>query len=314
MPEGVGRMPGRPGVRNAALPQAGRSQAAVLAAAYGAVLLWGATPMVTKIAVADVSPLAVGLLRTLCGALVALPLLAAGRFRAPGGRAGRLALAVSAFGGFVVFPVLFSLGLGRTSAGHGALLLGILPVLTGLIAALVEKRVPGARWWLGCAVAVAGTALLVGARFDLAAGESSWLGDTLVLTGAVAAAAGYVAGAIAAREIGTWPVTLWGLTIGGTVLLPIAPFVLSPAALAGASAFAQSAIVYLALGSSIVAYAAWYWALGHGGIGRTGLAQFAQPIIGLVLAVGLLGEALTWPMTLAAATILGGVALARGGK
>jgi drug/metabolite transporter (DMT)-like permease len=314
MPEGVGRVSGRSGTSQAASPQAGPAQAAVLAAAYGAVLLWGATPMVTKVAVTDVSPLAVGLLRTLCGSVLALPLLAAGRFRAPGRRRGRFALAVSALGGFVVFPVLFSLGLGRTSAGHGALLLGILPVLTGLIAALVEKRVPGARWWLGCAVAVAGTALLVGARFDLAAGGSSWIGDVLVLAGAVAAAAGYVAGAIAAREIGTWPVTLWGLTIGGVVLLPVAPFVISPAALAGAPALALSAIAYLALGSSIVAYAAWYWALGHGGIGRTGLAQFAQPIVGLVLAVGLLGEPLTWLMTLAAATILGGVALARGAK
>ena len=68
----------------------------------------------------------------------------------------------------------------------------------------------------------------------------------------------------------------------------------------------------MALASSILAYAAWYWALGQGGIGRIGLAQFAQPLVGVILAVALLGEALTWPMVLAAATILAGVALARG--
>jgi drug/metabolite transporter (DMT)-like permease len=68
----------------------------------------------------------------------------------------------------------------------------------------------------------------------------------------------------------------------------------------------------MALLSSILAYAAWYWALGQGGIGRTGLAQFAQPLIGVVFAVALLGEALTWPMAAAAAAILAGVALARG--
>jgi drug/metabolite transporter (DMT)-like permease len=42
------------------------------------------------------------------------------------------------------------------------------------------------------------------------------------------------------------------------------------------------------------------------------VAQFAQPLIGVALAVALLGEALTWPMVAAAAAILAGVALARG--
>ena len=67
----------------------------------------------------------------------------------------------------------------------------------------------------------------------------------------------------------------------------------------------------MALASSILGYAAWYWALGQGGIGRTGLAQFVQPLVGVVLAVALLGEAVTGPMMAAAAAILAGVALAR---
>ena len=168
-------------------------------------------------------------------------------------------------------------------------------------------------------MALAGTAVLVGERFDLSPsdlslGDGSSLGNLLVLGSAVAAAAGYVTGARAAREAGTWPVTLWGLVLGSIALLPVLPFVLSPDNLAGAGAGATAwtSVLYLAVASSIVAYAAWYWALGRGGIGRTGLAQFAQPLVGLVLAVALLGEALTWAMVLAAAAILAGVALARG--
>ncbi len=285
---------------------------AVFAAAYGAVVLWGATPIVTKLAVAEIDPLAVGLLRTLLAAVAALPLIVLGRLKPPASREGRAYLAVSALGGFVIFPLLFSLGIELTTAGHGALLLGILPVLTGLIAALLERRVPGRRWWLGCAVALAGTAVLVGERFDLSLSHGSSLGNLLVLASAVAAAAGYVTGARAAREAGTWPVTLWGLVLGSIALLPVLPFVLAPDNLAGAGATAWTSIIYLALVSSIVAYAAWYWALGRGGIGRTGLAQFVQPLVGLVLAVTLLGEALSGGMVLAAALILAGVALARG--
>ena len=287
-------------------------QAVVLTAAMATVVIWAASPMVTKVAVGTVDPLAVGLLRTVIGALAALPLIVLGRLSPPAGRAARAHLAVSALGGFAVFPLVFSLGIARTSAGHGALLLGILPVLTGLIAALLERRLPGARWWLGCAVAMAGTVILVGERFGLNGEGASLGGDALVLASALCAAAGYVTGARAAREIGTWPVTLWGLVIGGCALLPLAPVVVSPAEVRAAGLPALGAIVYLAVVTSIVGYAAWYWALGRGGIGRTSLAQFLLPIVGVLLAVAVLGEPLTWPMILAAAVILAGVALARG--
>ena len=285
---------------------------AVFAAAYGTVLLWGASPLATKVAVGGIDPLAVGVLRTLLGALVALPFLYLGRFKPPRSRFARANLAVSALGGFVIFPLLFSLGLKLTTAGHGALLLGILPVFTGLIAAALEGRLPAGRWWLGCVVALMGTAVLVGERFGFAASEASLWGNLLVLVAALAAAAGYVTGARAAREIGAWPVTLWGLVIGCAVLLPVMPFVLSPGALVQAGLLPWGGVLYQAFVSSILGYVLWYWALGQGGIGRTGLTQFFQPLIGLVLAVALLGEALTWPMILAAALVLGGVAFARG--
>ena len=284
----------------------------VLAAAYGTVVLWGASPLATKVAVGGIDPLAVGVLCTLLGALVALPILLVGKHKLPRSRFAWINLAVSALGGFVFFPLLFSLGLKLTTAGHGALLLGILPVFTGLIAAVLEGRAPAGRWWLGCVVALFGTAVLVGERFGFAATEASLSGNLLVLVGAAGAAAGYVTGARAAREIGTWPVTLWGLVIGGIVLLPVSPFVLSPSALAQAGPLPWGGVLYQAFVTSILGYALWYWALGQGGIGRTGVTQFVQPLIGLVLAVALLGEALTWPMILAAALILGGVAFARG--
>ena len=160
----------------AVLGTSGR-QIAVLVAAYGAVVFWGATPLATKVAVAGLDSLAVGLLRTLLAGVVALQLNLLGRVALPRSGRGRAYLAVSALGGFAVFPLLFSYGIQLTTAGHGALLLGILPVSTGLIAALLERRLPGGRWWLGCTIAIAGTALLVGARFDLSLEAGSLRGD-----------------------------------------------------------------------------------------------------------------------------------------
>ena len=54
------------------LAGAARGQAAVLAAALGAVTLWGATPLVTKVAVVEIDPLAVGMLRSVLGAAAAV--------------------------------------------------------------------------------------------------------------------------------------------------------------------------------------------------------------------------------------------------
>ena len=67
----------------------------------------------------------------------ALPLIWLGRVKPPRSGRGRAYLAVSALGGFAVFPLLFSFGIQLTSAGHGALLLGVLPILTGPIAAIL---------------------------------------------------------------------------------------------------------------------------------------------------------------------------------
>ena len=286
-------------------------QAAAPAAALLAVGLWGATPLVTKLAIGELAPLTVAVLRTVLAAVLAVPVLLLARLAPPRGLRPTLLLGVSALGGFVAFPLLFTFGQARTSAGHGALILAVLPVLTGSIAALLERRLPGGRWWLGVALAAFGTWLLIGARHDLAGSDVTLAGDLLVLVSALAASLGYVTGAQAQRALGTWRVTFWGLLLGGLALLPLVPFLTWPRE---ASPTAWASVLYLAALSSILAYAGWYWALGQSEIARTGVIQFAQPVIGVVLAVIVLQEALSTEMLLAAAAIITGVAIARSSR
>ena len=70
-------------------------------------------------------------------------------------------------------------------------------------------------------------------------------------------------------------------------------------------------MAYLVVISSVIGYIAWNWALAHGGIGRTGVLQFAQPVLTVIAAVILLGESLTASVVFAASVILAGVAIAR---
>jgi len=283
----------------------------VLAVALGVMTLWAGTPIATKLVVGGLDGTTVGLLRTLLAGAAALPILLLTRPRTPSGTAGRGSLLATAVIGFIAFPLLFSLGVARTSAGHAALLLALLPIFTGLIAAYFERRLPSLRWWLGAAVAVGGTVLLVSERFGLGAGGATLQGDLLVIAGAFCASVGYVMGARASRGASSWAVTLWALLLASAVLLPFAAFALPFASLAAADAGLWAALIYLSVLSSIVGYAAWYWALAQGNIGQIGLIQFTQPLISLLLAVLILGESLTWPLLLAAGVIVAGVALAQ---
>jgi drug/metabolite transporter (DMT)-like permease len=99
-------------------------------------VIWGATPVMIRIATDDLEPLLVAVLRTVLAGLVAAPLLLARGERPPASGAGRGLLAVSAAAGFVLFPVVYTVGQQRTSAMHGAMILAALPVLV-LAAALI---------------------------------------------------------------------------------------------------------------------------------------------------------------------------------
>jgi drug/metabolite transporter (DMT)-like permease len=290
---------------------AASGSALVWCAAAAALLIWGATPMVTRVAVLEIEPSAVGILRTVLAATLALPLAFALRLPRPNGVHDWVQLVVSALGGFVLFPVLFGLGVRYTSASHAALVLAVSPLFTGLIAAAVERRAPSRTWWLGAGLAFAGELALVAFRADLGQSDASLGGDLLVLVACISAAAGYVAGARLAQTITTWATTFWGIGLGGAILLPLAVLRLGPQAWGGAGALGWSAVAYLALGSTIAGYICWYWALQRGGIARIGATQFAQPLIALGFAVAVLREPLTLPLIFAALLIVAGVALAQ---
>lgn len=288
--------------------------------ALAVMVLWGATPVVTKLAVREIDPVVVGIMRTVLGGLAALPLVLLLGIAPPRGRLW-LPLALSGFSGFIAFPLLFSVGQQMTSAMHGGLILAVLPILTGLYAAAVDRRRPAGRWWIGCAVAFAGEVLLITGRVPAGAGqpEASLLGDVLVLAASLFAAMGYVAGArLAQAQYASLGTTLWGISAASFVVAPILPFTGAAGGeatwllglLPQASPLAWGAVAFIAWITSILGYIGWYWALAKGGIARIGTIQFLQPLSGLVLAFFLLGERPTLVLGLATVLILGGVVIA----
>ena len=274
-------------------------------------VVWGATPIVTRIALDDLPPLVIACLRTVLGGLVAIPLLASGRHVMPANSHSRKLLVISAATGFVVFPIIYTIGQQRTSALHGVMILAVLPVFTGAYASLVARRMPRRVWLVGCAVAIGGEVVLIGGR-GAAATDATLAGDLLVVAAALVVTAGYVAGAmLPPRGVSSVSATLWGVVLGTVLLGPlfVGLFVRDGVPDAGAKSWA--AVIFLALVTSVLGYFGWYWALDRGGIQRIATFQFLQPVSGFILAAIVLGEHVTVPITVGGALIVGGVVIAQ---
>ena len=279
-------------------------------AALSGVVIFGGSAIATKVAVSAISAIDVSIMRTIIGGLLALSLTGLLRIPLPATGPQRWLLLVSGFCGFIAFPLLFTLGVARTSANHATMILAILPVMTGAIAHAWDRSHPRALWWLGCAIAFGGEILLL---YDPAAagGAASIEGDLLVWSSTLFASLGYVAGARLQRSgYSSRGTTFWGVGLFALLLLPALALVVDTGALTRAGWYAWSGLLYQAIGVTIVAYILWYWALGTGGIARVGLFQFLQPVSGVILAWLVLSETLSLIFLLASSIIMVGVILA----
>ena len=282
----------------------------VYAMAIGTIVLWGGTPIANKAAVAAIDPATAGLLRSaIAGVLAAILALAMG-LPWPSVRRQQWLLVFSGLANFAAWPLLLSLGLGLTTANHAALLIAMIPAVTGLIASAVDRTWPPLAWWGGMAIAALGTAILIGVRSGgNAAASGSVLGDLIIFGGVIACAAGYVVSGKLSPVLGTWATTFWGLGSAAIVLVPAVALLWSRTRWTAVGPTEWLAVGYMALISSLAGYVAWVWALGRGGITRISAWQLGQPVLTLVFAVLLLGERITWPALVAGAAILGGTAL-----
>ncbi len=189
----------------------------------------------------------------------------------------------------------------------------MIPIFTGLIAAAFDRAWPHVAWWAGISIAGAGTVFFIsyGGSETLSAGGASATGDLIILGGAVVCALGYVTGGKLSLVIGTWATTFWGLAIAAVATIPVAVAFAPRTDWFAVTGTSWLSLGYLAFIGSLTAYLAWFWSPGHGGITRMSSWQLGQPVVTLVLAAIVLGEAITPPLLLSGAVILTGTGLAQ---
>jgi len=194
-------------------------------------------------------------------------------------------LVLSASGTVIGFPLFLALALRRVDAMHAAVVTGVLPLATAVVAAWTLRQRPSAGFW---ACAALGCALVIG--FATTQSAAGWVAaDSLLLAAIACTAVGYVAGARAATQMGAERVICWGLVLSLPLTLPVALLSWPAAPVRPAS---WLGLGYVSLFSMWLGFFAWYRGLALGGTVRVSQVQLLQPFLALLFAVPVLGERL----------------------
>lgn len=268
------------------------------------VLAFSFTLPMTRAAVPELGGTFVGLGRALVAAALAAIVLLATRQRLPDRRYWP-GLAIVAFGVVIGFPLCSSLALQWVPATHGAVVVGLMPAATAVMAVIRAGERPPLTFWLACAVGVI-TVLI----FAMTQGAGSLHpADILLLVAVILGALGYAEGGRLSRELGGWRVICWALLVAAPVL--VVPVAVAASGGVSASPGAWLGFAYVSVFSMFLGFFAWYKGLAIGGVARVGQIQLLQPVMTLTWAALLLGEVVSGATILASLLVIGSVALTR---
>ena len=211
--------------------------------------------------------------------------------------------------GFLAVPVnqgFFLFGLMHTTATHASLLYALTPLVVFLMARRLLGESNARDKLLGIAAAFAGVAVILFDR-GLAHELRVLSGDALILVAVVAWAAYTVLSKPLLTRYPPFMVTSWVIVAGSMMFLPAAAI---PGAIPAAerlTAPVVSGILYLAIGTSVIAYPLWFYALRRMEASKVAITSNTQPVITGVLSWVILGERFSPGFLLGAALILAGV-------
>lgn len=275
-------------------------------------LIWGTTYLAIKVALDTIPPFLMGGLRYVtAGLLLALLLKATGRRLPPVREWAWLCLLgfflIALGNGGVVWAEQF------IPSGLTAVLIGTTPFwMVGTETAVSGNRHVSRAEWVGLAVGFGGIVLLVWP--DLVAGGEGGRQFGLGVLAVQIACAGWATGSALTRRHtasgGVLGVAAMQMLAGGLVMLAIGT-ALGEWPRLHFTATTAMLLVYLTLVGSLVAFAAYAYALKHLDVTVVSLYTYINPVIAVVLGTALLGEPFGWRMAGAAAVILVGVVVVR---
>ena len=274
-----------------------------------AVMIWGASFIATKIAVGEISPVAVVWLRFAMGIpILFLAVLMRKQLAFPKGNEWWY-FTLLGFLGITFHQWLQSNGLKTAQATTTAWIVSTSPAFIAILAWLVLKEKLNLAQSAGILLAMAGVLAVVskGDLSTIAVGKFGTYGDFLILISAINWA---VFSILSRRGLMVHPstrLTFWVMTIGW--LLTSVAFVAGRnyREISLLDVRGWMAMVYLGVFSTGLAYIAWFDALSQLPAAQTGAFLFVEPLTSMVVAAIILHEQITLVAVLGGAVILFGI-------
>ncbi len=214
------------------------------------------------------------------------------------------------FFGVVMNQVCFTVGLRYTSVSHAAVIVGMGPIYTLILAVFFKLEEATWRKAIGMAIAFAGIAVMASEN-GVSAHSPSVLGDAITMTGSIGFAMYVLLGKRLAGRYDPLTMTAFSHFGGAIVVLPVAiyrAFALGSVEHWRTVAWSGwAALLYMAIFSSAVAYVFYFWALGYLEASQLSAFSYLLPIAATLLGILWLGEKGSWGQALGGILALSGV-------
>lgn len=282
-----------------------------LAGAFLAVVLWSLSFVATKTALLQITPTTLVTTRFAIGVLVLLLHLGYRRLSLPASLSTWTRLAAMGAIGIFLHQLIQATGLTLTTAMNTGWLIGLTPVWSALLAALVLRERFGLQKVGGLALGFAGTVLVIsgGAPPGSLLALPATRGDLLVLASTITWAIYTILGRGAIRGIGSARATAGAMLCGWLMLLPVFAAGSGWREYERLSAAGWGAVIFLGVGCSGLGYLLWFAALEKVEATRVASLLYLEPLMTCAAAWAWLDESFR-PITVAGGLlVLGGVAL-----
>jgi drug/metabolite transporter (DMT)-like permease len=205
------------------------------------------------------------------------------------------ALALMGFIGVFVHQMLQAYALTMTSASHAGWLIGLTPIWSAVLAAILLRERMSA-WKISALLIGFAGALLVITRGDLSAAVlalPSTRGDVMIFISTFNWAIYSVIGHDTIRKLGPRLATTGMMTFGAAMLLPF--FILRAGwhDVPHLTPLGWLSVTFLSLGCSALGYLFWYGALEHVEVSRVAVLLYIEPLVTVAASMALLHETLS---------------------